>query len=314
MSADYIFLIRPAMTREKDIYKVTLLGSVGNLLLMAFKFLSGILAHSSAMIADAVHSASDFLTDIVVIVFVGLSARPKDKDHEYGHGKFETIASLLVGMALAVAAIGIVVSGASKFASWLQGGELPVPGKLALVAALVSILVKELMFQYTYAKGKKLDSSALKANAWHHRSDALSSVGAAAGITGALVLGGRWSVLDPLASIIVGAMLVKTVWDLVWPSIMELTDGSLPEETEKEIIATLLSVPGISQPHNLRTRRIGSGIAIEVHVRMDGQLTLNEAHGKASMAEKLLKGRFGDKAHIIIHMEPARHDSGAETA
>ena len=302
------------MTREKDIYRVTLWGSFGNLLLLAFKFVSGILGHSSAMIADAVQSMSDFLTDIVVLVFVGISARPQDKDHDYGHGKFETVASLFVGIALAAAAIGIVVSGATKFASWVQGEELVVPGKLALVAALVSIAVKEVMYQYTWAKGKKLDSTALKANAWHHRSDALSSVGAAIGIGGAIVLGGRWSVLDPLASIVVGILLAKVVWDLVWHSISELTDGSLSEETEKEIVDIILSDPDISEPHNLRTRRIGNGIAIEVHVRMDGDLPLGEAHSKATLAEQRLKERFGDNTHIIIHMEPSHHGTGTYRA
>jgi len=267
---------------------------------------AGIAGHSAAMISDAVHSLSDFITDIVVLVFVRISAQPQDEGHDYGHGKFETMATLLIGLALAAAAIGIVVSGATKLARWLQGEDLPSPGKLALWAALLSILAKEALYQYTRIKGKSLQSPALEANAWHHRSDALSSVGAAIGIGGAIFLGNRWTVLDPLASILVGAMLVKVAWDLLAPSIGELTEQSLPESTEQEIIGLIESVEGVCQPHNLRTRRIGNRIAAEVHIRLDGSMTLQEAHEKASEIEHLFKERFGSNAHIIIHMEPRK--------
>lgn len=293
------------MTREKEIYKVTMIGGIANLLLVGFKFTAGIAGHSGAMMADAVHSVSDFVTDVVVLAFVGVSARPQDRSHDFGHGKFETIATLFIGLALAAAAIGIVVSGAGKFAAWLQGENLPSPGKIALWGALVSIVVKEAIYRYTAAKGKKLDSKAVIANAWHHRSDALSSIGAAIGIAGAIFLGERWTVLDPLASIVVGAMLIKVAWDLLGPSLGELTEQSLPDETEKEILNLVQSVPGVSDPHNLRTRRIGNHIAAEVHIRLDGSMPLSEAHDKASAIERQFKERFGQEAHIIIHMEPA---------
>ena len=204
------------------------------------------------------------------------------------------------------AAIGIVVSGAGKLADWLKGEDLPSPGMMALWGALVSIAVKEILYQYTARKGRKLESKAVVANAWHHRSDALSSIGAAIGIGGAILLGNRWTVLDPLASIVVGAMLVKVAWDLLAPSIGELTEQSLPDSTEKEIIGLIESVEGVCQPHNLRTRRIGNRIAAEVHIRLDGSLSLNEAHEKASAIERLFKERFGENAHIIIHMEPKK--------
>ena len=294
------------MTRQKEIYKVTVLGGVANLLLVGFKFMAGIAGRSGAMIADAVHSVSDLVTDVVVLVFVKLSSKPQDSSHDFGHGKFETIASLFIGLALAAAAVGIVVDGATKLARWLQGEDLPSPGKIALWGALVSIVIKELCYQYTYRKGKKLESQVVIANAWHHRSDALSSVGAAVGIAGAIFLGDRWTVLDPLASVVVGAMLVKVAWDLLGPSIGELTEQSLPEETEKEILKLIESVDGVSDPHNLRTRRIGSNIAAEVHIRMDGNLTLNEAHEKASAIERLYGERFGKDSHIIIPMEPGK--------
>ena len=294
------------MTREKEISKVTLVGGAGNLLLLAFKFTAGILAHSAAMMADAVHSLSDFITDIVVLVFVGISARPQDSTHDYGHGKFETLATFFIGLALAAAAIGIVVNGAVKFASWLNGEELAAPGTLALWAALISIVVKEILYRYTASKGRKLESPAVVANAWHHRSDALSSIAAAVGIGGAILLGKRWTVLDPLASIVVGAMLLKVAWELVKPSLGELTEKSLPEETEKEILDIICSDPAVSLPHNLRTRRIGNRIAIEGHVRMDGEMPLREAHNKASLIERKLRDRFGPQTHVTVHTEPLK--------
>lgn len=294
------------MAREKQIYKVTLIGSAGNVLLVIVKFIAGILGRSSAMIADAVHSLSDFLTDIVVLVFVGISARPQDSSHDYGHGKFETLATLFIGLALIGAAIGIIVSGALKLASWIQGAELGVPRALALWVALLSILIKELMFRYTDKKGRELSSPALSANAWHHRSDALSSIAAAVGIGGSLLLGGRWTVLDPLASIVVGAMLLKVAWEIIKPSLGELTDESLPDKTEEEILEIINSFPEITEPHNLRTRRIGNRIAIEAHIRMDGNLTLLQAHELTSAIESHLKERFGSGTIVTLHMEPAK--------
>ena len=294
------------MKREDEIARVTLTGSVVNLILVGLKAVAGVAGHSAAMISDAVHSLSDFVTDIVVLVFVRVSARPQDDDHDYGHGKYETIATLFIGLALAAAAIGIVVSGAQKLAAWLQGEDLQAPGMLALWAALASIVVKEILYQYTRIKGKKLDSPALEANAWHHRSDALSSIGAAIGIGGAILLGKRWTVLDPLASIVVGAMLVKVAWDLLGPSFSELTDSSLPANTENEMLEIIRSVDGVEDPHNLRTRRIGNRVAAEVHIRMDGARTLADAHEKASEVERRFRERFGPESHIIIHMEPLK--------
>ena len=292
------------MKREDEIARVTLTGSVVNLLLVGLKAVAGLVGHSAAMISDAVHSLSDFVTDIVVLVFVRVSARPQDEDHDYGHGKYETLATLFIGLALAAAAVGIVVSGAGKLARWLQGEDLPAPGKIALWAALASIVAKELLFQYTRLKGKHLNSKALEANAWHHRSDALSSIGTAIGIGGAILLGSRWTVLDPLASIVVGAMLVKVAWDLLGPSFGELTDSSLPADMEQEMLDIIRGVPGVEDPHNLRTRRIGNRIAAEVHIRLDGALPLSEAHEKASEVERRFKDRFGAQSHIIVHMEP----------
>ncbi len=294
------------MTREEEIYRVTFVGSAVNVALLTLKFIAGIVGHSSAMIADAVHSLSDFITDIIVIVFVRISAKPQDESHDYGHGKYETIASFLVGLALVAAATIIIVSGALKIAAWASGEELESPGWLALWAALLSIVSKEAIYRYTVIRGKKLASQALIANAWHHRSDALSSIGATIGIGGAIFLGHRWTVLDPIASVAVGAMLVKVAVELLRTSMNELTECSLSEDTEREIIDIVQSFPDVSEPHNLRTRRIGNRIAIELHIRMNGDLTLREAHDRATEIERGMKERFGASTHVSLHMEPEK--------
>ncbi len=292
------------MEREKEVYKVTLLGSLINLALMVFKFLAGIFGHSAAMIADAIHSVSDFVTDIVVLAFVRVSHRPKDKSHDYGHGKFETLATTLIGVALFAVAVGIFVDGAKKIVFWANGGTLTQPGILALVAALVSIVMKEAIFQYTKRKADQLDSQAMRANAWHHRSDALSSIGTAIGIGGAIILGERWAVLDPIASIVVGALIVKVAFDLLKNGMGELMEQSLPDEVENEILTIVKNVPGVFEPHDLCTRRIGNHYAIEMHILMDKDIALKEAHDRASEMERLLKERYGEETHISIHVEP----------
>ena len=294
------------MSREKELYKVTLVGSAGNVALLTFKFIAGVMGHSSAMIADAVHSLSDFITDIVVLAFVHVSAKPQDVDHDYGHGKYETFATFIIGLALIAAATGIIVSGVAKLIDWAGGKQLAAPGWLALAAAIISILVKEVLFRYTVNRGKHLDSQALVANAWHHRSDALSSIGTTVGIGGAILLGNRWTVLDPLASVVVGVMLVKVSFDLLRNSVGELTESSLSADIEKEIEEIICSFPDVSEPHNLRTRRIGNRFAIEAHVRMDGNASLTAAHDRATAIEERLRERFGPQTHVTIHMEPVK--------
>ena len=294
------------MNREKEIYKVTLVGSAGNVALLTFKFIAGVMGHSSAMIADAVHSLSDFITDIIVLAFVHVSAKPQDVDHDYGHGKYETFASFIIGLALLAAATGIIVSGVAKLIDWAGGKQLAAPGWLALAAAIISILFKEVLYRYTVVVGKKLDSQALIANAWHHRSDAFSSIATAVGIGGAILLGQRWTVLDPLASVVVGFMLVKVAYNLLRTSASELTESSLSNDIEQEIVDIICSFPDVSEPHNLRTRRIGNRFAIEAHVRMDGNVPLTVAHDRATAIEQRLRQRYGPQTHITIHMEPVK--------
>ena len=294
------------MSRKKEIYKVTLVGSAGNVALLTFKFIAGVMGHSSAMIADAVHSLSDFITDVIVLAFVHVSAKPQDAGHDYGHGKYETFSSFIIGLALLAAATGIIVSGLAKFIDWAGGKELPAPGWLALAAAIISILVKEFLYRYTVIRGKKLDSQALVANAWHHRSDALSSIGTTVGIGGAILLGNRWTVLDPLASVFVGILLIKVSFGLLRSSVGELTESSLSSDIEKEIEDIIRSFPDVTEPHNLRTRRIGNRFAIEAHVRMDGNLPLSVAHDRATAIEERIRERFGKQTHVTIHMEPVK--------
>lgn len=292
--------------REKEIYKVTIAGSAVNFLLLVFKFAAGILGHSAAMLADAVHSLSDFVTDVIVIVFVRISNKPQDKGHDYGHGKYETLATAIIGLLLLIVGFGILWNGATSIYTFLRGGQLEEPGMVALIAAVVSILLKEILYRYTVAKGKKLNSQAVIANAWHHRSDVLSSVGTAVGIGGAILLGQHWRVLDPIAAVIVSFFIMKVAIQLLIPCVDELLEKSLPDEVEKEIEQALLSFPGVSEPHHLRTRRIGSYCAIEVHVRMDGQITLEEAHNTATAIEHKLKEMFGEGTLINIHVEPKK--------
>lgn len=294
------------MNREKQIFRVTLLGSVANLLLVVFKFIAGIVGHSTAMIADAVHSLSDFITDIIVIIFVAISGKPEDSDHSYGHGKYETLATAVIGIILFFVGVGILISGIKAIVGALQGEPLQAPSLLALIAAVISIVVKEALYHYTVKRGKALGSSSVVANAWHHRSDALSSIGTAIGIGGAVFLGEQWRILDPIAAVVVSIFIIKVAVELIKPCIDELVERSLPEEVEQRIHALILQSPQVSSPHHLRTRRIGSYIAIEVHIRMDGKISLSEAHQVASDIERRLKAEFGEKTHIGIHMEPTK--------
>ena len=299
-------------TREKSIFRVTWIGSIVNFLLLVFKFIAGIVGHSSALVADAVHSLSDFVTDIIVLVFVKISSKPEDEDHRYGHGKYETLATALIGVALFAAGIGILVSGAKDVAAVINGAVLPEPSMVALVVAAISIVSKEILYRYTIYIGNKFNSKAAIANAWHHRSDAFSSIGTLLGIGGAIFLGENWRILDPIAAIVVSAFIIKVSIELIKPCIDELLERSLPAETEKRILDIISSFSEINSPHHLRTRRIGSHIAIEVHIRMEGSITLEKAHTIASRVEERLKEEFGPETHIGIHMEPTKPQRRSE--
>lgn len=292
--------------REKRIYRVTLMGSVVNVILLVFKFIAGILGGSAAMIADAVHSLSDFLTDIIVIAFVRISSKPEDEDHDYGHGKYETLATSIIGLALIMVGLYIFYNGARQIWDVMHGAEIEQPGLVALIAAIVSILLKEWTYRFTVSVGKKVESPAVIANAWHHRSDALSSIGTAIGIGGAILLGKGWAVLDPVAALVVSVFIVKTALGLLSTSSGELLEKSLPKEVEKEIVDIVESEPEVSEVHHLCTRRIGNNIAIEMHIRMPGEISLKDSHTRASNIERKLRQHFGEHTHINLHVEPLK--------
>ena len=293
-------------TRVQRITRITVFGTIINTLLLAFKFLAGILGGSAAMLADAVHSLSDFLTDIVVLVFVKISNRPADRKHSYGYGKYETLATLCIGIALLAVGIGIAVDGVEKIIQVWNGETLAQPGWIAFWAAIASIALKELTYWLTIRVPKQVDSEALRANAWHHRSDALSSIGTGLGIGGAILLGQKWTILDPIAALVVSVFIVLTALRLTYGAIGEFLEQSLPEENENEIRAIVAADKELSELHHLCTRRLGNRVAIEMHLRMPGNTPLTIAHRHASAIEQQLKQRFGDQTHINIHLEPTK--------
>ena len=292
--------------RTNKIYRVTILGMFVNLVLFLFKLIAGIVGRSGAMIADAIHSASDFATDIVVIAFVRISAKPRDNDHHWGHGKYETLGSLIIGVALFAVGVEILVDSAEKISAFATGEVIPRPGIIAIIAAAASIVVKEALYHYTMHVGRKLDSPSVIANAWHHRSDALSSIGALLGIGAAYFLGEKWRIADPIAAIVVAALIIKVAYELCRTALAELLEKSLSREVEDEILSIISSTPNVQKPHNLRTRRIGSDIAIEVHIRVEGSMTVNDSHEITREIERKLRARYGERTAIAIHIEPLK--------
>lgn len=290
--------------REKTIYRVTIIGSIGNFLLLIFKFVAGILGHSAAMIADAVHSLTDFITDAIVIIFVKISAKPSDKEHDYGHGKYETLATVIISIILFFVGAAILYKSIMEILKYLHGEELQQPGMIALIAAILSIVVKEGLYRYTKYNAKKIESTVMEANAWHHRSDALSSIGTAVGIAGAIFFGVKGRVLDPLAAALVSFLIMGVAYKLLKPCLGELLETSLPEEEENRIIDAIKSVKNVYDPHNLRTRRIGSYASVEVHVRMNSEMTVRESHEITREIEARIKDIVGEKSFVSIHVEP----------
>ncbi len=295
-----------AKIRKRRIYRVTLVGFAVNLVLSLAKLTAGVFGRSGAMVADAVHSFSDLATDVVVIVFARISAKPRDDGHDYGHGKYETLATILISMALGVVGVGILVNSIGAVRSVLDGGVLPRPGLVALVAAVLSIAAKEILYRYTVREGRAIDSPSVVANAWHHRSDALSSLGTLVGIGCAYFLGDKWRIADPIAALIVAVFIFKVAFDLIRTGVGELLEKSLPEETEREILRIVTLDPAVREPHNLRTRRIGAAIAIEIHIRVDGAMTVARSHALTVGIERRLRERFGEGTMIAVHVEPLK--------
>lgn len=290
-------------SRARQIYIVTAIGSLVNLGLFLFKLFAGIFGRSTAMVADAFHSLSDFITDIIVVVFVRISSKPADRTHRYGHGKFETLATTCIALSMGIVGLVLFIHAVDKIVLFCKGEPLETPKMLALWAALLSILSKEILFHYTRAQGKKLDSSAVVANAWHHRSDALSSICTALGIGGAIIFGGKMAVLDPIAAAIVSIFIINIGIKTMKPSLDELLERSLPEPVIKEIVESIVSIPGVGYPHHLMTRRIGMRYAIEFNLHLDPDTTLEDACRKSDKVVHALKAKYGPGTHVGIHFK-----------
>lgn len=292
------------MDRTAKVTFVTLVGSVVNIILTVFKIFAGVLGRSTAMIADGIHSLSDLMSDIVVIVFVKISAKGRDKDHDYGHGKFETFATLIISLMLIVVAVNLMSGGINKIRQILDGGEVSSPGMIALWAAVASIVLKEILYRYTIIQGKALNSPMMIANAWHHRSDAFSSVGSLLGIAGAIFLGDKFVILDPITGCVISIFILVMAVKMSVPAIKELLDVSLPDDVEEKIEATAKSVKGVIDLHELKTRREGPGIIMEGHLVLDSEISLKEAHDISKKVEESLRKEFGPETQISLHLEP----------
>ena len=292
--------------REREIYRVTWIGFFVNLFLSVGKLFAGLWGHSAAMVADAIHSASVFATDLVVLLFVRISSRPRDEDHDYGHGKYETLATLIIGLALAAVGVKLLWNGCLSIRDFLHGRLPEQPGQIALWAALVSIVVKELLYRYTVRVGRRVDSPSVVANAWHHRSDALSSIGTLLGIGCAYFFGGVWRLADPVAAIIVALLILFVAGKLAKTGLDELLEKSLPHEEEAKILALITADAAVSSPHNLRTRRVGQNISIEAHIRVDGGMTVADSHHLTVEIERRLRAAYGEGTMVSIHVEPKR--------
>lgn len=290
--------------RLHKISRVTLWGALINIGLAVLKLAAGMVGRSTAMLADAIHSFSDLVSDVIVIVMVNVSSKGQDKNHDYGHGKFETLATVVVALLLIYVGIDLMIGGVSKILDIMRGNAVEAPEMVALWAALVSIAVKEFLYQWTARVGNRLNSPAMKANAWHHRTDALSSIGSALGIGGAILLGGKWAVLDPAVGCIISIFIIYIAVKMIIPALNELTEGSLPEETENDIMRIIASVEGIRNVHALKTRKNGPDFIIESHIVVNPEMSVSDAHEITEKAESLIKSKYGEKTQITIHVEP----------
>ncbi len=290
--------------QSKVATKVTWVGFVANIVLTVFKLIAGFLGRSSAMIADGVHSISDFATDLVVVGSLKVASKPSDQNHKYGHGKVETLATVFVGIVLILVGTGILYSGGKKIYEYFKEGAIDSPGNIAFYAAIASVIIKEIIYRYTLRKGKQINSQVIIANAWHHRTDVYSSFGTLAGIGGAIFLGPRWTILDPLAAIIVSVFIFLVSFKILKTSVLELIETSLPRKIEQEILNVFSETEGVFEPHNLKTRKIGNNIAIDIHIRVKKDLNVQQAHDITVELEKKIRYKYGEQTHISIHTEP----------
>ena len=287
--------------QQKIAMRVSGVSITVNLVLSLFKLLAGILAHSGAMLSDAVHSASDVISTIVVIIGVKLSGKKSDAEHQYGHERLECVSAIILAGLLFATGVGIGMSGIKSILAGSKGQKIMEPGLLALIAAVVSIVTKEWMFWYTRAAAKKISSGALMADAWHHRSDALSSVGSFVGILGARL---GCPIMDPVASVVICIFILKAAIDIFKDAIDRMVDHSCDEETEDKMRQAVLEVPGVKGVDVLQTRLCGSKIYVDLEISADGQQSLNDAHAIAERVHHMIENTFQDVKHCMVHVNP----------
>lgn len=283
---------------------VTWVGFWCNAGLGTAKVLAGIFGHSGAVIADGVHSFSDFLTDLIVLVMVTIGRRGENDQYEYGHGKYETFGTMLVAIALIIVGILLFWEGLESTITTIGGDIPPRPAMITIIVCVLSIVVKEWLFRYTARVGREINSATVVANAWHHRSDAFSSIATLIGVAGAIFLGEHWRILDPVAQMVVAVMIVVVGYRTVRPAILELLEVSLPVKDREIIENTIASTPGVDAYHHLRTRQNGSRKIIDVHIKVAPDISVVEAHDIATDVEHRISRDFNGNALVTTHIEP----------
>jgi len=290
--------------RAKEAIHVTRVGIVWNVVLTIIKFAAAIFGRSSALLADAIHSFSDFISDIVILAGLKIASKPKDANHHYGHGKFETLSTLILTLFLFGAAFGMLWEGGRGLYQRYLGIQIPIPKMITLWVAAASILIKELLFHYTIRSGNSLNSKALITNAWHHRTDAFTSVAVLIGLSGAIFLGPKWRILDPAIAIGISGYIIHFAAVTFKSAIDELLDASLGDSINENIMTIVRNVPGVLNPHNLKTRKVGNNYSIDMHIHVQALSTIVEGHDIATNVETKLRDKYGADTIISIHIEP----------
>lgn len=290
--------------RLKISNSVTIFGAVLNIVLSILKVTVGILGRSSAMVSDGLHSLSDLMSDLVVIVGAYFSSKPRDKNHNYGHGKIENLSAIVIGFILISIALMIGYKSTITGLDIIKGRDVESPMVITLLVALLSILLKEFLFRYTLKKGREIDSSVVIANAYHHRTDAYSSIATAIGIGGAIILGDRWVILDPFAGLVVSAIIVKEAISIIYMNINQLLEASLPEDINSRIIEISSGIPGVYKPHNLRSRRVGNLNVIDLHICIKPHITVKQGHDLVHKLQDKISLELKGETVFNIHTEP----------
>ncbi|MCL2550332.1 MAG: cation diffusion facilitator family transporter [Methanimicrococcus sp.] len=291
-------------TMSKEGARITIVGMVINLILTIVQAIVGVIGNSVALVADSMHTLSDLLTDFLVLFSIRFSEKPEDESHNFGHKKIETLASVLIGAVLFSVGLMMIYTGGTKLYSFIIGLPLEKPSVITFYVAVFVAILKELLYRYTHHIAKKLNNDMIEVNAWHHRSDAFSSVGVAAGIGIAVLLGNQWIIIDPLIAILLAFYLIYIAVKILYSSINELMEASLGTEINNEIRTAALGCRGVLNVHSLKTRKLGSSKAMDMHIMVDENLTVKEAADIQKDVEKCLRGQFGADIYVIIKIEP----------